>query len=60
VLFIVVLEVLSRMLTTTVDKGILSGFSVGSRDNAELLVSHLFFANDTLIFCYAELLVSHP
>jgi hypothetical protein len=38
-LFVVVMEVLSR--TITVDKGLLCSFSVGSRNNKELLVSHL-------------------
>ena len=32
------------------DKGLFSGFLVGLRNNNELLVSHLLFANDTLIF----------
>jgi hypothetical protein len=43
------MEALSRMMFATVDRGFLSSFSVGSRDNEELLVFHLLFANDTLI-----------
>jgi len=46
-----VMEALSRMMTTTVDWGLLSGFSVGLR---KLLVFHLLFADDTLIFCEAN------
>jgi hypothetical protein len=53
-LFVVVMEALSRMMTATVDRGLLFGFSVGSRNNEELLVSHLLFADDTLIFCEAN------
>lgn len=49
------MEAVSRMLSAFVDKGFLLGFSVGSRDNDELLVSHLLFADDTLIFCAANL-----
>jgi hypothetical protein len=43
-------EALSRMMTTTMDRGLLFGFLVGLRNNEELLVSHLLFADDTLIF----------
>jgi hypothetical protein len=42
------------MLFATVDIGLLSGFLVGSRNIDELLVSHLLFADDTLIFCEAD------
>jgi hypothetical protein len=49
-LFVVVMEALSRMMTATLDRGLLSSFSVGSRNNEELLVSRLLFADDTLIF----------
>jgi hypothetical protein len=39
-LFVVVMEALSRMLTTTMEQGLLTEFSVGLRDNEALLVSH--------------------
>jgi len=45
------MEALSRMLPATVDEGILLGFLVGSRDNVELLMSHLLFADEALIIC---------
>jgi hypothetical protein len=48
------MEALTRMMTATVDKGLWSGFSVGSRNNEELSVSHLPFADDTWIFCDAN------
>jgi len=42
------------MLFATVDKEFLSGFSVGSRNHEAMVVSHLLFAEDTLIFCEAN------
>jgi hypothetical protein len=45
------MEALSRMLSATVESGLLSGFSVGSRNQEEMIVSHLLFANDALLFC---------
>jgi hypothetical protein len=44
------MEALSRMMSATMDRGLLSGFSVGLRNNVEIIVSHLLFADDTLIF----------
>jgi len=38
----------------TVDRMLLSSSSVGSRNNDELLVSHLLFGDDTLIFYVAN------
>jgi hypothetical protein len=52
-LFVLVMEVLSKMFYVTVDKGRLSGFSVGSRFPM-VNISHLFFADDTLVFCEAN------
>jgi hypothetical protein len=53
-LFMVVMKALSRMLTAALDQGNLTGFSVGSRDSEAVVVNHLLFADDTLIFCGAE------
>jgi len=50
-LFMLVIEALSRMLSTAVGSGQLSRFSVGSRYQEAMIVSHLLFADDTLIFC---------
>lgn len=47
-LFLLVVEVLGAMLAKAVSVGMLEGFSVGS---GQLSVSHLQFANDTLILC---------
>jgi len=51
-LFIVVMEAFCRLLSVTVESGHLSGFSVGSRPPV-IKISHLLFANDTLVFCEA-------
>jgi hypothetical protein len=40
-LFVVVMELLSRMLNTTMNQGLLIGFFVGSRDNEDLVVKDL-------------------
>jgi hypothetical protein len=45
------MEALSRMLYASMHQGLLSGFSVGIRGNEALVVNHLLFADDTLIFC---------
>jgi hypothetical protein len=50
-LFVIVMEALSRMLFAFVNGGLLSSFSVGSRNFDVLNISHLLFVNDTLIFC---------
>lgn len=52
-LFVVVMEALSRMLYESMRQGLLSGFSVGIRGNEPLVVNHLLFADDTLIFLWS-------
>ena len=54
-LFVLVLEALGRMLDKAVHEGRMSGFSVGNLEGRSLAVSHLLFADDTLIFCDADL-----
>ena len=53
-LFDIVIEALSRMLDVTASAGQFSGFSVGRTVGPSVMVSHLLFADDTLIFCDAE------
>jgi hypothetical protein len=47
---VVVKEALSRMMLAIVDRRLLSRFSVGLRNNDGLILSHLLFAYDILIF----------
>jgi hypothetical protein len=39
------------MMSAMVDRGLLSGILVGSRNDEEMVVSHLLFADCMLIFC---------
>ena len=52
-LFDIVIEALSRMLAATM-LGQFFGFSVGNSAGTLLMVSHLLFADDTLVFCDAN------
>ena len=53
-LFVIVMEGLSRLMDKATQGGLLSVFSEGDTMHQPLLVSHLLFADDTLIFCDAE------
>uniref|UniRef100_A0A2N9GEX2 Reverse transcriptase domain-containing protein n=1 Tax=Fagus sylvatica TaxID=28930 RepID=A0A2N9GEX2_FAGSY len=46
---------LSRLIDKAIGAGMISGFSVSRDNHAPLLISHLLFADDTLIFCKSEL-----
>jgi hypothetical protein len=49
------MEALSRMVSATVDRRLLSGFLVfGSRNSTELLLSHVLLTDDTLSFCEVD------
>jgi hypothetical protein len=48
------MEALSKLLTGTVERGLLSGFLVGSRHSEVVNISHLLFADDALVFCGAN------
>jgi hypothetical protein len=56
-MFVVVMETLIRMLSVTTDRGLLSGLSMWSKNNDMLLVSHLLFTDDTLIFVRQILII---
>jgi len=53
-LFVIVMEAFSKLFYVTVQRGFLSGFSVGSSSNGVINISHLLFADDTLVFCGAS------
>jgi hypothetical protein len=53
-LFIIVMEAFSHLIVKATGAGMLTSFSVGSIDGDPLEVSHLLFADDTLIFCEAD------
>jgi hypothetical protein len=50
-LFVIVMEAFSRMMDKASGAGCISGFSVGNAGPQPLVISHLLFADDTLIFC---------
>ena len=50
-LFVLVMEAFSRMHRAFISWGLISGFTVGSSETNHVNVSHLLFANDTLVFC---------
>ena len=54
-LFVLVMEALGRMLNKAVHDGHMSRFGVGREEGRSLVVSHFLFADDTLIFCGADL-----
>ena len=45
------MEALSQLLSSARNGGFISGFKVGGKGREGLIVSHLLFADDTLIFC---------
>ena len=55
-LFVLIMETLSRLMDRAFGRGYLLGFEVGSGETNPIVVSHLLFADDTLIFCPADTL----
>ena len=54
-LFLLVMEILSKILKTVEASGLIRGFQATKRGGEGLRISHLLFADDTLIFCEADL-----
>ena len=53
-LFLIVMEALSRLLARAGIGRFIKGFLVGCHEEESLDISHLLFADDTLIFCGAD------
>ena len=50
-LFLLVMEVFTRMIDAASSAGLISGFKVGCSSTTTMSVSHLLFADDTIVFC---------
>ena len=53
-LFILGMEVLSSLIRRAVQGNFISGCRLKGRGDVEIMVSHLLFANDTILFCEAS------
>ncbi|RVX22063.1 putative ribonuclease H protein [Vitis vinifera] len=53
-LFVIAMEVFSSFLKRAVDNGYISGCEVKGRNEGGIQISHLLFADDTLVFCQAS------
>ena len=53
-LFLLIMEVLSRILKKTEDGSLIQGFHVGPINSVGILISHLLFTDDIIILCDAS------
>ena len=49
-LFLLIMEVLSRLLRKTEESNLIRGFHVGEVNSVGVCISHLLFADDTILF----------
>jgi len=54
--FILVMETLTRLICKATEVGFLEGIHINSSHSEDIWVSHLLFADDTLIFCKPEVI----
>ena len=52
--FLLIMEVLSRILKKTEEGGFIQGFHVGPINSTGIRISYLLFADDTILFCDAS------
>ena len=53
-LFLIMMEVFSRMLRRVEGAGLIRGFKVEGRRGGGECVTHLLFADNTILFCDAD------
>ena len=53
-LFVIGMETLNYLIGRAVERGFLSGCSICGRNGEGMVISHLLYADDTILFCGAN------